>query len=50
MRNACKILVRKTEGKTLLGILNFKWGVISILILIRVEVLNWIHLAQDRDQ
>jgi hypothetical protein len=24
MRNACKILVRKTEGKTLLGILNFK--------------------------
>jgi hypothetical protein len=51
-RNACKILVGKPEGKRSLGIPRRRW-VENIKIDLREigwDVLDWIDMAQDRDQ
>jgi hypothetical protein len=51
-RNACRILVGKSEGKRLLGRPKRRW-VVNIKIDCR-EIgwggMDWIDLAQDRDQ
>jgi hypothetical protein len=52
MRNAYNILVRKPQGKRPLGIPRHKWeeNIRMDLRAVRWEVVDWIHLAQDRDQ
>jgi hypothetical protein len=52
IRNANKILVRKPEGKRPLGKLIRRWENNSRMYLREVgwEGVDWIHLAQDRDQ
>jgi hypothetical protein len=51
MRNAYKIVVEKPEGKRSLRISRHRWEDITMdLREIRLEVVDWIHLAQDRDQ
>jgi hypothetical protein len=52
MRNAYTIFVGKPEGKKLLGGHGCKWedNIGMDLREIGSEVVNWIHLAQDRDQ
>jgi hypothetical protein len=49
MRNACKILVRKPEGKRLLGRPMYKRedNIRMDLREIGREGVEWIHLAQD---
>jgi hypothetical protein len=52
MRNVYKIVVRKPEGKRPLGRPRCRWED-NIRMDIRKmgwEDVNWIHLAQDRDQ
>jgi hypothetical protein len=51
MRNAYKMLVRKSEGKKPLGIPGHRWecNIIMDLREIGWEIVGWIHLAQDRD-
>jgi hypothetical protein len=50
-RNSYKILVRKTEGKRLLGRPRRKWedNIRMYLREIWWEVVDWIHLSQNRD-
>jgi hypothetical protein len=52
MRNACKILIGKPEGKRPLGRSRRRWenDIRMDLREIGLEVVNWMHLAQDRDQ
>jgi hypothetical protein len=52
MRNAHKILVRRPEGKRPLGSLKHRWedNITIELENISWKVVNWMHLAQDRDQ
>jgi hypothetical protein len=52
LRNAHKVSVRKPEGKRLLGRHRSRWnGNITMdLREIGWKVVDWIHLAQDRDQ
>jgi hypothetical protein len=51
MRNAYEILVRKPEGKRSLGRSRHRWQDIRMdLREVEWEGVNWIHLAQDRDQ
>jgi len=52
MRNAYKILVGKSEGKRPLGRPRRRWedDVRMYLMEIEWERIDWIHLAQDRDQ
>jgi hypothetical protein len=52
MRNADRILVREPEGKRSLGRLRHRWeGNIRMDVRERRwEAMDWIHLAQDRDQ
>jgi hypothetical protein len=52
IRNACNILVRKPEGKRPLGRLRRRWED-DIRMYLREnewEGVDWMHLAQDRDQ
>jgi len=51
-RNACQILVGKSEGKRPLGRLGRGWGdnVIIDLREIGWKVVGWMHMSQDRDQ
>jgi hypothetical protein len=50
-RNACKILVRKPDGKIPLGRPRRRW---YIILKWNLEIgwngIDWIDLAQDRDQ
>jgi hypothetical protein len=50
MRNAHKILVRKPEGKKLLGRSKCRWedNIRMVLREIGCEDVDWIHLSQDR--
>jgi hypothetical protein len=50
MRNSYKIFVRKPKGKRLFGRLRHRWkdNIKMDLIYIGCEVVDWIHLAQDR--
>jgi hypothetical protein len=52
MRNAYEILIRQPEGKRTLGRHKGRWegGITIDLREIRSEVVDWINLAQDRDQ
>jgi hypothetical protein len=52
MRNAYKILVRRPEGKRSLGRHRHRWedNIRMDLREIGWEGMDWIHLAQDRDQ
>jgi hypothetical protein len=52
MRNAYQIFVEKPEGKRPAGIHRRRWeGSIKMnLTEIGLEGVDWIHLAQDRDQ
>jgi hypothetical protein len=52
MRNAYSILVSKHEGKRPLGRPRHRWKYIIRLDLREIgwEGVNWMHLAQDRDQ
>jgi len=52
MRNAYKILVRKSEGKRPLGRPRHRWkdNIIMDLREIGWECVNWMHLAEDREQ
>jgi len=52
MRNVYKILVGKSERKIPLGRPRRRWedNIRMDLREIRWEVVEWIHLAQDRDQ
>jgi hypothetical protein len=52
MRNAHKILVGKPEGKWSLGRTTHRWenNIKIIFKDINFEDLDWIHLAQVRDQ
>jgi hypothetical protein len=52
MRNACNILVGKPEGKRPLGRPRHRWENNIRLDLREIwwEVVDWIYLAQDRDQ
>jgi hypothetical protein len=52
MRNAYKILVRKPEGKIPFGIHRHRWkdNIKMDRRELGLEVVDWIHLAQDRDQ
>jgi hypothetical protein len=52
MRNAYKILIGVPEGKRLLGRPRHRWKDSIIMDLREIEwkVVDWIHLAQDRDQ
>jgi hypothetical protein len=52
MRNAYKIVVGKPEGKRPLGRPRRRWedNIIMDLTEIMWEVLDWMHLALDRDQ
>jgi hypothetical protein len=51
MRNTYKILVRKPEGKRPLGRCRHRWedNIKKDFTEIRWEVVDWVHLAQDRD-
>jgi hypothetical protein len=51
-RNAYKILVRKPEGKTPLGRRRYIWedNIKVDFREIRWGIMDWINLAQDRDQ
>jgi len=52
MRSIYKIAVRKPERKRLLGKLGRTWedNIVVDLREIRWEGVDWMHLAQDRDQ
>jgi hypothetical protein len=52
MRNVYKVLVRKPEGKRPLGRSRRRWedNIKMDLKEIWFEVVNWIHLAQNRDR
>jgi hypothetical protein len=55
VRNAFKILVGKSEGKGPLGRPRRRWEDIIRMDLRKIawkcwEVVDWMHLAQDRDQ
>jgi hypothetical protein len=52
MRNAYKVLVGKPELKRLLGRSRSRWedNIIIDLAEIGWEVVDWTHLAQDRDR
>jgi hypothetical protein len=52
MKNAYNILVEKPEGKRPLGRHRRRWeyNIKIYLGKIRWEGVDWIHLAQDRDQ
>jgi hypothetical protein len=52
MRNACKILVKKSKGKSPLRRPRCRWrdNIRMDLREIGWEVVDWTHLAQDRDQ
>jgi hypothetical protein len=52
MRNACRILVGKPEGKRLLGRPRHRWveNIKNGLREIGWNDMNWIELAQDMDQ
>jgi hypothetical protein len=52
MRNVYKILVRKREGKRLLGKHNRRWKENIRVDVTETgwEVVKWIHVAQERDQ
>jgi cell wall assembly regulator SMI1 len=52
MRNAFKILVGKPEGKSPLGRPRRRWedNITMDLMEVVKEVVDWMHLAQDRDQ
>jgi hypothetical protein len=52
MRNAYTILVGKPEGKKTLRRSKRNWedNIKTDLTEIRLEGVDWIHLAQDRDQ
>jgi len=52
MRNAYNILVRKPERESPLGRLRLMWeyNIRMDLREIGSEVMDWIHLAHDRDQ
>jgi len=51
MRKAYKILMRRPEGKRLLGRFRHKWedSIRMDLREIGLEGVSWIHLTQDRD-
>jgi hypothetical protein len=51
-RNACRILVGKPEGKRPLGRSRHKvgWTVLKYILEIGWDAMDWIDLAQDRDQ
>jgi hypothetical protein len=52
MRNKCKILVEKLEGERLFGRSSYRWED-NIKINLREmwwEIVDWKHLAQNRDQ
>jgi hypothetical protein len=51
-QNACRVLVGKPEGKRLLGRTNCRWedNIKIYLTEIRWGGMDWIHLAQDKDQ
>jgi hypothetical protein len=49
-RNPCSILVGKPEGKRLLGTPRHKWHIKIDLREIGWDDMNWINLAEDRDQ
>jgi hypothetical protein len=52
IRNVCKILISKPEVKRLLGRPRRRWedDIRMDLREIWWEVVDWMHLAQDRDQ
>jgi hypothetical protein len=52
MRNSYNILIWKTEGKRLLGRPRHRWedSIRMDLREIVWEVVEWIHLAEDRDR
>jgi hypothetical protein len=52
MRNAYKILVRKSKGKRPLGRLRCRWeyNIKKDLTEIWWEGVDWMRMAQDRDQ
>jgi ribosome biogenesis protein Nip4 len=52
MRNAYKVLVRNSEGKIPFRRLRHWWenNIRMHLREIGCEVIDWLHLAQDRDQ
>jgi hypothetical protein len=52
MKNAYKILVRKPEGKRLLKRPRHRWedNIRTDLKEIGCEGVDWLHVAQDRDQ
>jgi hypothetical protein len=52
MRNACKIVIRKSEGKRPFKRLRHRWedNIGMDLQDIGLEGVDWMHLAQDRDQ
>jgi hypothetical protein len=52
MRNVYKILVEKSEGKTLLGRPRCRWenNIEMYLKEIGWKGVDWMHLAQNRDQ
>jgi hypothetical protein len=52
IRNAYSILVGKSEGRSPFGRPRHKWedNIKMDLREIGTEVVDWIHLAQDRDQ
>jgi hypothetical protein len=50
--NSYKILVRKAEGKRLLGRRKHRWEVNIRMVLTEMGMdgVDWLHLAQDRNQ
>jgi hypothetical protein len=52
IKNACKILVERPEGNISLGRPGHRWknNIETGLGEIGWESMDWIHLAQDRDQ
>jgi hypothetical protein len=52
MRNVYKILVEMSEGKRPLGTPRHRWNdnIKMDFGEMRLEGVDWIHLAQDRDQ
>jgi hypothetical protein len=52
MRNTCKIMLGKLEGKRPLGRRRCRWKGYIIMGLTEIgwEGVDWMHLAQDRDQ
>jgi hypothetical protein len=52
IRDKYKILVGKPEGKRPLGRHNRRWEDVVIMDLMEImwEGVDWMHLAQDRDQ